>query len=75
MTITTHGGTEAPRYFATLTVITLPDSTKKYKIISRQNLAGVATPPNNKGEFRGSIEISSPEVFWGPSKYLIVVEQ
>jgi hypothetical protein len=59
----------------TLTVVTLPDSTRKYKIISRQNLAGLATPPNNKGEFRGSIEISSPEVFWGPSKYLIVVEQ
>lgn len=58
-----------------LTVIALPDSTKKYKIISRQNLAGLTTPPNNKGEFRGSIEISSPEVFWAPSRYLIVVEQ
>lgn len=58
-----------------LTMITLPDSTKKYKVISRQNLAGLATPPNNKGEFRGSIEIANPDVFWGPSKYLIVVQQ
>ncbi|MEP7327419.1 MAG: hypothetical protein ABI836_15825 [Gemmatimonadota bacterium] len=58
-----------------LTVIMLPDSVKKYKIISRQNLAGVGTPPNDKGEFRGSIEIANPELFWGPSKYLIIVEQ
>lgn len=59
----------------TLTVITLPDSTRKYKVISRQNLGGLGTPPNDKGEFRGSIQISNPELFWGPSKYLIIVEQ
>jgi outer membrane murein-binding lipoprotein Lpp len=58
-----------------LTVLTLPDSTRKYKIISRQNLAGLGTPPSDKGEFRSSIQISNPELFWGPSKYLIVVEQ
>lgn len=58
-----------------LTVITLPDSTRKYKIISRQNVAGLAVPPNDKGEIRGSIQIADPEVFWGPSHYLIVVEQ
>ena len=44
-------------------------------MVSRQNLAGLSTPPNNKGEFRGSIQIGNPELFWGPSKYLIVVEQ
>jgi hypothetical protein len=59
----------------TLTVVTLPDSTRKYKIISRQNLSGLAAQPNDKGEFRGSIEIANPDVFWGPSRYLIVVEQ
>ena len=59
----------------TLSVITLPDSTKKYKVISRQNLSGLAVPPSDKGEFRGSIQIANPEVFWGPSRYLIVVEQ
>jgi hypothetical protein len=56
-----------------LTVITLPDSTKKYKIISRQNLAGLATQPED-GKFRGSIQIADPTVFWGPSRYLIVVQ-
>lgn len=56
-----------------LSVITLPDSTRKYKIISRQNLAGLATPPED-GKFRGSIQIADPAVFWGPSKYLIIVQ-
>jgi hypothetical protein len=56
-----------------LTTITLPDSTKKYKIISRQNLAGLATQPED-GKFRGTIQIADPAVFWGPSRYLIVVQ-
>jgi hypothetical protein len=56
-----------------LTTITLPDSTKKYKIISRQNLAGLATQPED-GKFRGTIQIADPVVFWGPSRYLIVVQ-
>lgn len=56
-----------------LTVITLPDSTKKYKIISRQNLAGLASQGED-GKFRGSIQIADPAVFWGPSKYLIIVQ-
>jgi hypothetical protein len=64
-----------PADMRTLTVITLPDSTKKYKIISRQNVAGLAEQPNDHGEFRGSIHIADPIVFWGPGKYLIVVQQ
>jgi hypothetical protein len=56
-----------------LLTITLPDSTRKYKIISRQNLAGLATQPED-GKFRGSIQIADPAVFWGPSRYLIIVQ-
>lgn len=58
-----------------LNTIVLPDSTKKYKIISRQNLAGLAVQPNNKGQFVGSIQIGDPDVFWGTGRYLIVVQQ
>ncbi len=64
-----------PADMRTLTEIMLPDSTKKYKIISRQNIAGLAEQPNDHGEFRGSIHIADPTVFWGPARYLIVVEQ
>jgi hypothetical protein len=56
-----------------LTTIVLPDSTRKYKIISRQNLAGLATPPED-GKIRGSIQIADPATFWGPSKFLIIVQ-
>lgn len=57
------------------TAIPLPDSTHWYKIVSRQNLSGLATPPDDKGRVKGSaIEIAQPQVFWGPSKYLIVVQ-
>jgi hypothetical protein len=57
-----------------LSTIVLPDSTKKYKIISRQNLAGLGTPPDDDGNFRGTIQIGDPLVFWGPSRYLIIVQ-
>lgn len=56
-----------------LSLISLPDSTKKYKIISRQNLAGLASPPED-GKFRGTVQISDPAMFWAPSKYLIIVQ-
>lgn len=56
------------------TSIPLPDSTREYKIISRQNLDGLAVAAD-KGKVRGSIEIANPDLFWGPSHYLIVVEQ
>ncbi len=56
-----------------LTTIVLPDSTKKYKIISRQNLAGLAIQPED-GKFRGTIQIADPAVFWGPGRYLIIVQ-
>ena len=56
-----------------LSTIVLPDSTRKYKIISRQNLAGLATPPTD-GKFQGSIQIADPGVFWAPSRYLIIVQ-
>lgn len=57
-----------------LSTIVLPDSTKNYKIISRQNLAALATPPSDNGKFRGVIQIADPALFWGPSRYLIIVQ-
>jgi len=54
--------------------IPLPRPDKSYRIVSRQNLAHVATT-GNQGRVRGQISIASPEDFWEPSRYLIVVEQ
>ncbi len=52
----------------------LPDSTREYRIVSRQNLAHLASIQED-GRVQGSISIASPEEFWEGSRYLIVVEQ
>ena len=56
--------------------IALPREDKNYKIISRQSpqfLASSSLTQDGK-KLHGSIQIESPEEFWAPSKYLIVVE-
>ena len=52
-------------------VIPLPDSTKSYKIITRQSLE-FTQGADKDGKFKGSIRVTSPEQFWAPSKYLII---
>ena len=56
-------------------MIDVPDSTRKYQIVSRQSLddAKVATREGNT--FRGALEIPEAERFWSTSKYLIIVER
>jgi hypothetical protein len=55
--------------------ITVPDSTKRYDIISRQSL-DFATVADRKGNgFRGSIVVTDPGKFWANSHYLILVQQ
>ena len=54
--------------------ITFPLPDKNYKIISRQNLAYLATPIDKNAKVKGGIEIASAEEFWAPSRYLIIVE-
>jgi hypothetical protein len=55
--------------------IALPDPTKKYRLVSPQNVNAVATPPGKDGKFTGaSIRIADPDAFWAASKYLILVE-
>jgi hypothetical protein len=56
--------------------IALPREDKNYKIISRQSpqyLAASSLTQDGK-KLHGAIQIESPEEFWAPSKYLIVVE-
>jgi hypothetical protein len=54
--------------------IALPDSTKTYKLISRQNVMHVENKPEKDGIFRGKIKITDPQQFWKPSQFLILVE-
>ena len=55
--------------------IAVPDSTKKYRIVSRQALTYLDTETDKDGKFSGLLVIGEPVEFWGPSKYLIIVEQ
>jgi hypothetical protein len=56
--------------------IPLPRTDKKYKIISRQSPAYLTGGVTEKGEVQGGVlEILSPEEFWSPSKFLILVQK
>ncbi|MBA3709873.1 MAG: hypothetical protein H0W83_13750 [Planctomycetes bacterium] len=54
-------------------IIPLPDPSKKYKIVTRQALDFVDQPTKD-GKVQGAVHITSPEQFWAPSKYLIIVQ-
>jgi hypothetical protein len=57
----------------TTTEIPLPDTSAAYRVASRQNLAFLAEPPDRDGKVRGTLHITSPEEFWLPSKFLVLV--
>lgn len=56
-----------------VTEILLPDSSSAYRIASRQDLQGLAAPPDG-GRVSGAIKIADPEKFWGTSRFLILVK-
>ena len=55
--------------------IALPRSDRKYRIISRQSPAFLAGDVTKDGDVKGVVEIVSPEEFWSPSRYLILVQR
>ena len=57
-----------------VTEIPLPAPDKAYRIASRQNLEGLATPPGDGGQISGSVKIANPDRFWSGSRFLILVQ-
>ncbi|HYV99248.1 MAG TPA: hypothetical protein VE967_17460 [Gemmatimonadaceae bacterium] len=55
--------------------ITFPSADKKYEIVSRQDTQFLSVPPDKNHELTKGLKVSSPEQFWAPSKFLIVVER
>ncbi|HEY9226809.1 MAG TPA: hypothetical protein VIP11_09195, partial [Gemmatimonadaceae bacterium] len=55
--------------------IDVPDSTKRYQIVSRQSLDDVKVATREGTSFRGALEIPDSEKFWAPSRYLIIVQK
>lgn len=54
--------------------ITVPDSTKRYRIVSRHSLDAAEVRDRKNTSFKGDLHITDAPRFWAASKFLIVVE-
>jgi len=59
----------------TVTEIKLPNPDKEYQLVTNQAIAYSNIAPEAKGRVKGSLQITSPDRFWGQSKFLILVER
>ncbi len=55
--------------------ITVPDSNRRYQIVSRQSLDDAKVTNREGSTFRGALEIPEADRFWAASKYLIIVQR
>lgn len=56
-------------------MIPMPDNTHRYRVVSRQSLDYAAVDGRDNDSFTGNLKISDPTKFWGPSRFLVIVEQ
>jgi hypothetical protein len=56
------------------TEIVLPHPRATYRMVSRQDMAYVDSSAVRDGKVMGTLRINSPEEFWAPSRYLILVQ-
>lgn len=54
-------------------VISVPDSTRRYRIVSRQSLDDADVAWRDASSFKGDLKITKPDEFWAPSRFLIIV--
>jgi myosin heavy subunit len=55
--------------------IEMPDTTRRYQIVSRQSLDDADALQRDGPSFRGNLKIKDSDHFWAPSKYLIIVQR
>jgi acetolactate synthase small subunit len=55
--------------------IPVPDSTRKYAIVSRQSLDDADVASRDRDTFTGNLRIKDADKFWSQSKYLIILER
>lgn len=56
-------------------IIAVPDSTKRYRLVSRQNLDHAEVQERDGTTFSGNLKITDINGFWGPTRYLILQER
>lgn len=59
---------------ALITAIPLPRPDRRYRIVSRHDLAHVDPTSVSDGKIRGTLRILDPPAFWAVSRFLILVE-
>jgi len=59
----------------TVTEIKLPNPDKEYQLVTNQAISYSNIPPEAKNRVKGSLQITSPERFWGQSRFLILAER
>jgi archaellum component FlaC len=57
-----------------LSELPLPATDREYRIVSRQDVTALATPPDGDGKLTGRVKIEDSAKFWSTSKFLIIVE-
>lgn len=55
--------------------IPVPDTTRRYRLVSRQSLAAADVRERDETEFRGALRIADANQFWASSRYLILVQR
>jgi septal ring factor EnvC (AmiA/AmiB activator) len=55
--------------------ISVPDSSRTYRIVSRQSLDDADVDARDGASFRGNLKIKDIDRFWAQSKYLIIVQR
>jgi hypothetical protein len=55
--------------------IDVPDTTRRYTIVSRQSLDNAEVAERDKSTFRGRLKITNAPQFWASSSYLIIIER
>lgn len=54
--------------------IAVPDSSKRYRVVSRHSLDAAEVDARNNATFQGDLRIKDANSFWSASRYLIVIQ-
>jgi hypothetical protein len=55
--------------------IAVPDTTRRYRVVSRQSLDDAVVGERDRNSFKGNLKIADASRFWAPSRFLVLVEQ
>ncbi len=57
------------------TIVVFPKADKAYRIVSLQDTRHLAVAPDRANRLRTGLQVTSPDGFWAPSRFLILIEE